>query len=479
MKSGRLNLYTLINSAFFIIGVLILIGPAIQNGLPILHSDSGTYLMEGFGNKIPVSRPLSYCLFVRFTSRIFSLWSTVITQAIFVYWMIWLTVNTLIAKRRIAWVPFMTVAMLSATTGIGYYSSQIMPDIFLPIALMGVFVILARTELPRFTFMILCVIIWIALIVHMSNIPVVTVVLLAALFLKVIISRTLKVLFNRNIITLGFILLAGWVTNPFISLCYGEGFKMSNSSSIVFFSRLLQSGAAQKYIKDRCDSDSTYYLCEYKDEIDKYNRLDVFLWTDSSFLYDHPCREKSWDLCWRQRNEEFGKVNSAILDYSPSRKIYIRAVWNDFLLQLRSFGLTTYVSFKAGSHMDYPLKTHYANDYKSYMNSRQYSGTLMFSDMNKIIRITVCVALVLIVFILIRNRKSFSLSSNFLMLLWILIVAWLVNAMLTAMLAVVSERFLGRFIWLVPLMAILLICHEYDRVKKSNEQPVLPKTGED
>lgn len=463
MKIGKLSLANLINAAFFIFGVLLLIGPAIQNGFPIIHPDSGTYLLEGFGNKIPVSRPLSYCLFVRFTSRIFSIWSTVGIQAIFVYWVTWLTVNTVLAKRKIAWIPFVIISILAATTGIAFYTSQIMPDIFLPVALMSVFVIITREKLPWYTLTGLGLILWISLIVHMSNLPVVTAVIIAIFFLKILITKSFRVLILKNVIILGSVLFLSWITNPLISLRYKEGFKMSNSNNIVFFSRLLQAGAAQQYIKDKCATDSTYYLCEYKDEIDNYNRLDVFLWADSSFLYDHPCKQKTWDNCWRVRNNEFGQVNSDILAYPPSRSIYFKAVWNDFLLQLHSFGLTAYVSYKAGSHIDFPLKIYYKNDYKSYKNSRQYSGTMMFSDMNKIIRIMVCVSLGLILLLFVRNKRLFSLKSPFLMFGWIILVTWLVNGLLTAMLAVVSDRFLGRFIWLVPLLLILMIIHEYFR----------------
>ena len=473
--TGRQSVIFLINTAFFVIGVIMLIGPAIQNGFPIVHADSGTYLLEGFGTKIPVSRPLSYCLFVRFTSRIFSIWTVVITQAIFVYWVTWLAVNTLAGKRKLAWLPFLTIAMLVATTGVSFYASQIMPDIFLPIAILGVFVILARTKLPWFTLIFLGITIWISLIVHMSNLPVVTGLMLAVLFLQVIIHKSLRTLVRTNVYIIAAVIALSWVTNPLISVKYGEGFRVSNSSSIVFFSRLLQAGAAQQYIKDRCDKEPGYYLCEYRDKIDSYNRLDIFLWTDSSFLYDHPCRQKTWDQCWRERNEEFGKVNSEILAYKPSRKVYLQAVRSDFLLALHAFGLTGYVSFKEGSHIDYPLKNYYKNDYKSYKNSRQYSGTIVFSDMNRIIKVTVYVALALLVLLLIRNRKFLSFNSPYFILLSMLFLTWLGNAMLTALLAVVSERFLGRFIWLVPFLVIMMVYHEFSDSGISAENDVSDK----
>jgi hypothetical protein len=466
------NLFTLknlINTGFFIFGVLLLIGPAIQNGFPILHSDSGTYLLEGFNHKIPVSRPLSYCLFVKYTSRVFSIWSVIITQAIFVYWMIWLTVNTLLGKKGTAWLTFTIIAILSVTTGISYYVSQIMPDIFLSVAFLGIFVLLFRQKLPWLTLAFIGWIIWISLIVHLSNLPVITGVLTALLALLVILNKTFKVLFSSKMIFLYAVMIISWLTNPVISLYQGEGLQMSNSSNIVFFSRLLQAGAAQTFIKDKCNEDKSYYLCKYADEIDKYNRLDVFLWEDSSFLYDHPCREKTWDNCWRERNAEFGVVNSEILSYPPSRKIYLNAVWNDFLLQLRSFELTTYVSFKAGSHIDYPLKRYYASDYKSFLNSRQNCGDLVFSHQKYIIRWSIYLSLLILIGLVIKYKDYLNFRSPFFNLFLIILGGWLINGVLTASLAVVSHRFLGRFIWLLPMLVILMIYKEYSG-KKSVSQ---------
>lgn len=476
---GQQGLTYLINSFLFVIGILLLIGPAIQNGFPILHADSGTYLLEGFGTKIPVSRPLSYCLFVRFTSRIFSIWSVVITQAILVYGVVWLAVNTLAGRRKIAWLPFLTIAILSITTGISFYTSQIMPDIFLTISLLGVFVIVARKHIPWYTIIFLGIAIWISLIVHMSNLPVVTGVVFAFLCLQLVIKKSFKALISRSALIVSIILVLGWITNPLISLRYGEGFRQSNSSSIVFFSRLLQAGAAQQFIKDKCAEEPDYHLCGYLEEIDNYNRLDIFLWIDSSFLYDHPCRQKSWDNCWRERNQEFAKVNSEILSHDASQKLYIKAVGNDFLLALSSFGLTGYVSFQEGSHIAYPLKNYYENDYKSFKNSRQYSGTIVFSDMNKILRANVYVSLFLFVFLVIRNRKLFDLESPFFLLTFILFLTWLGNAMLTALLAVVSERFLGRFIWLLPFLVILMLYQEYAKSNTEKENTVVPEKQED
>jgi hypothetical protein len=458
----QLFFHYLMSFGFVVLGVLILIRPAIENGFPLLHHDSGTYLLEGFNHKIPVSRPITYCLFVRFLSRIFSIWTVIITQALITYFIIWLSVATFLSKKNASWLTFLIVAVLATVTGISVYVSQIMADIFMPIAILGTMVFIFRENFSLFKKIITGLIIWLALIVHMSNLPIITSVTLALLLLLALFYKTLKVFYKNNIKFLLLVMLLSWLTNPVLSVFYGEGFRLSNSSGIVFFSRLLQSGATQEYLRHKCSIDDEFYLCKYLDDIDRYNRLDVFLWLENSLLYDHPCSEKTWDACWRERNKEFGAINSDILSHPPSRKLYFKAVGKDFFDQLVSFGLTTYVSFKTDSHINYPLKVYYKNDYLSFQKSRQFQGTLVFREQNKIIHWTIYISLLIITSLFIRRKTYRNLQSYFLVFIITLAMYWLANAALTATLAVVSDRFLGRFIWLIPFLAIIMIYKEYE-----------------
>jgi hypothetical protein len=258
------------------------------------------------------------------------------------------------------------------------------------------------------------------------------------------------------------VLALSWVTNPALSAGYGEGFRMSNSSGIVFFSRLLQAGAAQQFIHDKCDEAPDYFLCEHREVIDKYNSLEIFLWDfQHSFLYDHSCREKSWDACWRERNKEFSAVNKEILAHPPSRNIYLNAVVNDFLLQLKTYQLQAYVSFKTDSHMNYPLRMYYKSDYLPFQRSRQFQADMIFWQQNTLIRYTTYISLVLLAGLIIVNRRFVNFKSPFFLLLLAFTLSWLANAGLTALLAVVADRFLGRFIWLLPLLAIVMLYQLY------------------
>ena len=62
---------------------LLLLGPALINGYPLVYADTGTYLTSGFQLGIPADRPLGYGLFCRlFSGDGLSLWGVVIAQAL-------------------------------------------------------------------------------------------------------------------------------------------------------------------------------------------------------------------------------------------------------------------------------------------------------------------------------------------------------------------------------------------------------------
>jgi hypothetical protein len=67
--------------------------------------------------------------------------------------------------------------------------------------------------------------------------------------------------------------------------------------------------------------------------------------------------------------------------------------------------------------------------------------------------------------VVIRRRDYLNIHSPFFLFMLMIVFSWLVNGALTAMLAIVSNRFLGRFIWLVPLLLIIMFYREYSLQK--------------
>jgi hypothetical protein len=460
--AGTAYLELFLQVVFLIFSILMLIMPALENGYPILHTDSGSYLLMGYGNKIPVSRPITYPIFVRFSSLQFSAWFTIVFQSLFTYWIIYQTIKTFFPKKPVPAITFLAVSILSLTTGLSHYTSQIMPDIFLPLALLGYFILLVRAEIPKLTLIPLVVLTFLSSILHMSSIPVLTGTLLALAFISIVAQRKISHLLKRRYIMIALMVGLAWVTIPSINSIYKEGFKMSTTSNIVFFSRLLDGQIAQGYILDRCETDTAFKLCKYKDELEKYDRFDKFLWNDDSFLYDEDtCMGIPWDHCWKIRDEEFGQINQDILGHRKYFRMYLGVVFHDFLEQIISFRQKHFIPLPKGGGVDFAIQKYYAHDRKAFFESRQMNGTLYYNQLNDIQFFTIIFSvLILVIFLFSKGwDKLFKRRVNDLQLL--ILMSILVSSMLTAITAVVSGRFTGRLIWLLPLVAIMVVYEAY------------------
>ena len=115
---------------FYIIGTCSLLIPAFYNGYPLVYSDTGSYMFGGMDLVLPKDRPIMYGLFIHFFSLNFSLWMVICAQALIVFFVLWqvfkLAANSPVSKRFF----ILSMALLSWFTGLGWYTSQLMPDIF-------------------------------------------------------------------------------------------------------------------------------------------------------------------------------------------------------------------------------------------------------------------------------------------------------------------------------------------------------------
>src|SRR5829696_8859661 len=86
----RLNITIrhVLNLFLFVLTIFFLILPALQNGYPLTYSDTGTYIYSGYEKFVPIDRPVGYGLFIYFFSQLInSLWTIIILQAVFIFWL--------------------------------------------------------------------------------------------------------------------------------------------------------------------------------------------------------------------------------------------------------------------------------------------------------------------------------------------------------------------------------------------------------
>ncbi len=452
---------------FLLLAGAVSLWPAFYTKYPLLFFDSGTYLLNGFLNELPISRPIFYCWFVRHISMAYTLWFVVIAQAAIMTYMLYMTLKVSGIHRFRGLFVFLASAVLSFTTWYAFENSMIMADFFTASGLLGLYILVAGKKLHPAHIVAVSVILIFGNVSHLSNLPVIggtllSLVVLLLVFKKFRIER--KVL--RKLVFTGSMVGLSWLLLPSVNFFMSGSFTFSRVSNVVHFAKLLTTGMMQDFINEKCVEDPEFSMCKYTGALDDYTRLDYFLWQDSSFLYDDECSQRGWEACWLEKNDEYRKI---ISEFRGERKYLLRYLGNSLNIaigQLTSIRIMTFPSLEENKAPHFPIKHYFKDDVENFLGSRQFEERMSFPLINAVQNVVVLISLVLIVawYVVPWLRRRISPNLGYLVLITFL--ALLVNPVAIGLFAIGTGRFQGRIIWLVPFIAMILI---FSLIVKSNK----------
>jgi hypothetical protein len=446
----------ILRPAAFIISVLVLVIPAIILGYPILHGDSGSYIVSGFRLHAPVERPITYGIFVWLTSLSVSLWFVILAQSLLTVYVLHVFLKRLYGQSYNPLILLFLLIPLGITTGAGYFVCQIKPDFFLPLIILSICAFLVGNGQITREDILLALITMTGLLAHLSHIPIVT-GLIIAIFCLLLIFRQLRVEnYSKKFLVLFVFICSAWLIAPSINYVFTGSFTFSRVNNIFSTSRLLQAGIFQDYVSERCETDSTFSMCKYRYEMADYKQYYDFLWDKESFLYDHDCFAKGKLNCWLARDKEFGVIVKEIYSRKEYRIWMARDAVHTSVTQFFSFGIPDYASYQRHSYPMEMARKYLPYDNKFIINASQGKRDLIFPVQNFVQLIMVIASLFVIFFFMIWHRgRTYDAKLKLTGLIVMLIL--LGNAAFIGIFAGPSDRFQGRLIWLVPLFAILLI----------------------
>lgn len=434
------------NLFFILISVIALIWPAIYNGYPLVYSDSGAYIFTGFINEVPVDRPIFYSLFVRHMSMAFSLWFVIVVQAILVLFVIYMVVRQLLTNRILVYTSLIIVT-LSVTTGISNYTSQIMPDIFSALTILG-FGVLVLVDQWRLKEWLLAVIVMYAGLTHLSNV-IVLLGMTLVLFVLFILKKTNKRTFFRSVFVAFFPLLILLSVNKI----YTGDFKISRASNIFLAGRLIEIGVLKPYLKENCENEN-FQLCSQLDDIPPHAW--VFLWDAESPLYSGGCNDRGMEFCWESKNQEYGEIVKGILAQPKYLKIILKTCSTDFVKQLFDFKIGGLVPQKEHSSVQRWMEEYFKNELSSYKHAIQYSKTLEFELMSSIQFFIVALTFFFVSLVLVIHRGVLLVKTQ-LALIYLFLIGILGNALTVVTFSAVLDRYQSRIIWIIPLIGFVLL----------------------
>lgn len=435
---------------FVIISCLLLIWPAIYNGFPLVYSDTGSYLWSSITLETPESRPLFYGLFVNITAMDEHLWVPVIAQGLISGWLLLELLRTLLPES--GWIiRYLLVTALAFLTGISWYTGQLMPDLFTPLAIVLVYLIIADKIAKKWKRAIYFVLLLFFAGMHFANLLIVAFVAgcIAIVFLK-------KCWYNRDhyrsrlIGIFGMIFLTG-LTHCLFNYAQFGVFKMSRGTNLFLAAKCLETPLLKTYMRENPNK----IAIPFADQIDSIpDGACGFLWGGES-----PLNQPGVDKV--VMNEAYGPVLQDMLSQSRYRKLFIReafsATWKQLQLHKVGSGL---VSYPPPSGPFDPIEKEFESGAYGFIHARQQSEnfeTNYMADLSGPVYYgSLLIILAGLFFRVVRQRLG--------LLILVILAGVVANAFVTAGLANVYDRLQTRVLWLVTFLAIVVLVELYNWV---------------
>lgn len=235
-----------------LLGALLLIGAALYNGFPLVTSDSGAYIDSGFLGWVPADRPILYGLFVRHSSLAVSLWFTIITQSLLLSYLLWQIMSQYINETTGRTAIFFIFIILILFSSIGWYSSQIMPDVFTSMGVLAMCLLLLSKQslsnkiLTAILFLFSCM-------VHNSNLLIFSMLIVLLIPLGMLLKAFKnKSILKKNYFIVLFLIVSSWFLSATLNYFMADQFKLSGTPHAFLVAKNIENGMVDKYLDEKC-----------------------------------------------------------------------------------------------------------------------------------------------------------------------------------------------------------------------------------
>ncbi len=428
-------------TGYFLLTALIISLPAFYNGYPLVYFDSGNYIKQSIDLVAGDLNPIGYPLFIRAFSWRFSLWPVVFAQSLIVSVLIYLSLKTIFKDRNTKTIHFVIITLLTLFTGMGWFSSLIMADIFAPILILSIYLFLApNTKLPVRIFAFISMAY--AATTHFS----IQYMLLAIFLGFLVLGKVISNYSYRTILIKGaFLLLAYISAATFVSTYHyvdNKGFKSSNSKHVIIVARLMETGILDKFLEENC-KDHRYALCEYAGQFPY--RVSKFVWDAESPFY------KTGG--WAYSEEEYKEIiHEVFTDPSYLAMFGYKGLMSSFI-QLATFSVDI-IHLTSDNGTDKWIKKEFRHEEKAYKTGKQAYSKMSLPYLNMSYYILSALSLMLIVIFILNSRKD--MNKELYLLIAIVLMGIFVNAAVNGTFSNVVVRYQARINWLLVFVGFIL-----------------------
>ncbi|MCB9298536.1 MAG: hypothetical protein H6559_36300 [Lewinellaceae bacterium] len=417
------------------------------NNFPIVFPDTGTYISSGFANYVPIDRPIFYGWFLRHASLAESLWLAILAQALILALLLYYFFRQFVEARYRAALYLGFAFFCTLFTGLSVHVSTLMPDIFAPMMMLSLGLLLLVPGLKVRDQAVIGIILFYSMAVHYAHLFTAYLILGAVSLLWLLYRKRGLIRLRALLLCWGVVLLSSLLI-PATNWAMGEGFGLSKGGHVFLMQRLVHWGVIEEYLAEACP-EKGYRFCAYKDSIP----LD-FIWDPESPLH------KTGG--WLENKQEYQAIFGDVLTDWTYLRIILARSFETSLELFFSFdvGDTTAPALDGSSPFE-TIKMRLPEQLRRYRFSRQSFGKLDFSLLNYMQRVALLGALFISILLLLSPRVPMPQK----LLIGFFLLALVANAVVCGPLSGVFARYQSRAMWLV-LLPLFLLASRYPWFRK-------------
>jgi hypothetical protein len=425
-------------------GVLLI--PAILNGFPFVFADTGGYLARPFEATPALGRSALYGAFLAAGIPL-DFWPNVILQAAASAFVVGVAVRACGNRRPAAF--FLVVVALAVLTSLPWYAGQLMPDVFLPLAVLAVHLLaFAHERLRTSETLLLAAILAFAMASHMSIVAVVAALL--ALFCAVKLVGAWFGLARPRLAVPAGAAIAGIALALLSNLAIIGQLRLTPGGTTFLFGRLVQDGIVSRFLEERCP-DPTLRLCAFRAELP--GAADDWLWGKSPLG-----RLGGWEAF---EPEARRIILNSMMSYPF---MHIAAAARATAEQLVTLATGEGLGSKDNWHAEGVLRQYAPAAMPRFAASRQQHDAFDFRFVNSLhVPLAIAAAAILPVLIVFVRRRRPQLSTFAATVLFAIVI----NAAICGMFSNPNARYQSR---IAPLATLTVLLAVIDLLKKKPTQ---------
>jgi hypothetical protein len=418
--------------------VALLLIPALWNGVALVFADTGGYLLRPLEGTLELGRSALYGAFIA-AGIALDFWPAVLAQAALTAWVILLALRT---HGNGAGTALLIVLVLALATSLPWFVGQLMPDIFVPLAVLALYLLAFRRKQIRTVEIVgLTALVAFAIASHMAILATTLVMLLALASLRTMAPRLVgaRMGIAAPAVAVGSGIVLALISN--LAITGVLGFTPGGSSFL--FGRLLKDGIVARYLAEKCPHPALR-LCPYRHELPETG--DDWLWQDRS-----PLQKLGG---WEEFEPEAKRVIVDTLWRYPGAHVStaLRSTLEQLVTLDTGEGLHPYDNW----HVEFVLTRYAPHALARYRASAQYRDQFDFTMINRAhVPIALLAVAALPVLLIILRRRGRPVAA----LVLVVLIALIANAAICGIFSGPSFRYQSR---LVPLAVLAVIIAALD-----------------